>query len=62
MQDLPKTTDVDTMWDFLTEVLHEAKDLFIPKKRVKTTGNRKTHHSPYDEKVIRKMKKKHRAW
>ena len=26
MQDLPTSTDVDTIWDFLTNILHEAKD------------------------------------
>ena len=61
IQDLPTSTDVDTMWDFLTNVLHEAKDTYIPKKKVKMTGNKKMHHSPYDEKIIRKIKK-HGAW
>ena len=60
IQDLPTPTDVDTMWDFFTNVLHEAKDTYIPKKKVKMTDNKKMHHSPYDEKIIRKIKK-HRA-
>ena len=61
MQDLPTSADVNTKWDFLANVLHEVRDTCIPMKKVKMTGNKKMHHSPYDEKVIRKIKK-HRAW
>ena len=62
MQNLPTSADADTMWDFFTKILHKAKDKYIPKKKVKKIGNRKTHQSAFDEKVIRKIKKKHRAW
>ena len=62
MQNLPTSADADPMLDFFTKVLHRAKDKYIPKKKVKKMGNRKTHQSAFDEKVIRKIKKKHRAW
>ena len=61
MTEIPDTKDIQDLWTWLRNILTEARDTYIPSKNI--TGKRKKHHTDhYDEKVMRKIRKKHKCW
>ena len=61
MTEMPDTKDIQDLWTWLRNILTEARDAYIPSNNI--TGKRKKHYSDhYDEKVIRKIRKKHICW
>ena len=51
---------VNTQWDTFAKIVTNSMEKFIPRK--KANHNRKKMLTPLDNKAIRKIKKKHRAW
>ena len=61
MTEIPDTKDIQDLWTWLRNILTEARDTYIPSKNI--TGKRKKQHTDhYDEKIIRKIRKKHKCW
>lgn len=55
--------DPDPLTQKFMEIFNEAKKKFIPKVKSNITRKaRKHNYMPLDEKVVRKIKKKHRCW
>ena len=50
-------TNVNDMWNHLTDIIKACRDKFIPHKVIKRGGGIK-QHMPYESKIIQKIRKK----
>ena len=55
-----RQTDINVIWEWLTNTLNHARDKFMPHKELsrKRTPGKKGHTNHYDENTIRKIRKK----
>lgn len=52
---------LEKMWQIFKDQLEASQDKFIPHKVVTTRSNRKWK-TPLNETIVKKIRKKHRAW